>query len=261
MARIPRTVLTLGTDMDGLMEAAEACAWRHRKEKITGSCAPEDLAIELSSGPPISVPSFYLDRREVSVADYERCVHAGRCRPAGREQSAQHFDRSELPVVFVTFDDAGKYCRFRGARLPTETEYEAAARGSEGRTYPWGMLFHRGRAIAGRSGARVTDDRDGHELLAPVDSYHDGRTSRGVLNLSGNAAEWTRSRFGPHGTPHEERPTSHRVIKGGSFADDPVRLRATARFAGLPGMKSAQVGFRCARRAGPQGSAPDEKKP
>lgn len=261
MVRVPTTALTLGTSMDGLMSAAEACARRHRKEKLAGSCAPEDLSIELSSGPAISVPSFYLDRHEVSVADYQRCVQAGRCAPASRDQSAYHFERPDLPVVFVSFDDASDYCRFRGARLPTEAQYEAAARGTRGRTYPWGNFYHHGRANAGRSGARVTDDRDGHELLAPVHSFTDGRSPEGILNLSGNAAEWTRSRFGPHGTAHQERASSHRVVKGGSFADDPIRLRSSARFAAPSGTKTAQIGFRCARRVGPQSSASDDKDP
>jgi sulfatase modifying factor 1 len=247
MARIPEAVIFLGTDMDGLMTAAEACAHRHRKEKITGSCAPEDFSNELSGPRPARVASFLIDKQEVSVAAYTRCVRAGRCRAVESSSATRHFDEPELPVVSVSFYDAQSYCRFRGARLPSEAEYESAARGALGRVYPWGNLFQKGRANAGRAGARVTDERDGYELLAPTHAYPDGRTRQNVLNLSGNAAEWTTSMLGPHAAPAGERSPEARVVKGGSFADDPIRLRATARQGVPPNYKSFAIGFRCAK--------------
>lgn len=258
MMRIPTTRLLLGTDMDGLMAAAESCARRHEKGDSAGTCAPEDLAIELSSGSPIVVESFYLDKFEVSVAAYERCVNAGRCRAPARSGSIDHFSDGRIPVVFVSFDDAESYCNYRGARLPSEAEYEAAARGPRGRTFPWGNLFHAGRANAGKTGADVTDDRDGSELLAPVAAYRDGISPQGVFQLSGNAAEWTSSRFGPHESKEGDRPSGYRVIKGGSFADDPIALRATARQKAQTGLRSPRVGFRCAESAAP--SPPPDRK-
>jgi formylglycine-generating enzyme required for sulfatase activity len=120
-------------------------------------------------------------------------------------------------------------------------------RGERRRRYPWGGEYHHGLANAGRSGARVTESRDGYEMLAPARAFFDGRTKEGVVQLSGNAAEWTSTPYVAHGQTGSGTASSTFVVKGGSFMAAPVYLRGAARRALSGGTRSPDVGFRCAR--------------
>ncbi len=239
LRRIPKTSLRLGTDLDGIISATEQCS----RERKTRPCEPEDFAIEQTDDRVIHVASFYLDRTEVSVGDYGQCIRAGRCGELPYERLPLEFRRPELPVVLVTHSDATTYCEFRGARLPTEAEYEAAARGAELRTFPWGFLDNHKRANSGTSSLATSDGQDGFDLLAPVGAFAQGSTPQGVLQLAGNVAEWTSTGFGPHG---EQAKPGEFVVKGGSFASPRVQLRATSRTGQSPGTRAPDIGFRCA---------------
>lgn len=242
MKRIPETTLSVGTDLDGIIRATEQCS----RERKTRPCLPEEFAFEQTSGRNTRVASFYLDQTEVSVSDYEQCVRAGKCQDPPYERLPLEFRAPDLPVVLVTHSDAAKYCDFRGARLPSEAEYEAAARGPGLRTFPWGLLDNQRRANSGSSSLATSDDEDGHDLLAPVGDFGAGRTPQGVLQLAGNVAEWTSTGFGPHG---ESAKPGEFVVKGGSFASPRVQLRATSRIGYAPGTREPDIGFRCALAA------------
>jgi iron(II)-dependent oxidoreductase len=156
---------------------------------------------------------------------------------------------ADHPVSESTWQGAAAFCAWRGARLPTEAEWEAAARGKEGRTYPWGeapptpqhAVFERGRG--------ETD---------PVGSHAKGATPEGVFDLAGNEAEWTRSLFKPYPYDAEdgrEDPNApgERVTRGGDHVFDvaPDQLTATFRdgFSRNPGRGHRHIGFRCAKDA------------
>lgn len=246
MVRIPSATLQLGSSIDDLVFAVEECERSRTRETDPRKCSPDEFSDELSSGPRTKVAAFYLDRQEVSTHAYQRCVQAARCRPLPVEQMTKSISADELPVVFVSAVDAANYCHFVDARLPTEAEFESAARGENRRTFPWGANFHTLRANSGAVGATSTAEEDGYELLAPVNSFWSGKTPQGVFNLAGNASEWTDSPFLPHGS-NENEGTHLRVVKGGSFAEPRQTLRGSARRGLSSRSREPSVGFRCAR--------------
>jgi formylglycine-generating enzyme len=191
----------------------------------------------------------------VSVADYSRCVAVGRCDPP-EFAGAERFNRPEYPVSFVSFRDAQAYCRFRGARLPREAEFERAARGRDGRRYPWGSLYNAHVLNHGRLGVFENEASDGYAELAPVGSFPDGRTPEGVMDLAGNVAEW-------QADPYRERSSDDlpaddesatRVVRGGSFLRGAAFVRGAARERAAANLRRPDIGLRCAR--GAQGFGP-----
>ena len=130
--------------------------------------------------------------RSALFAWFATALACAALRPGGKR-----FDRPEYPASLVTHEDALAYCKFRDARLPTEAEYERAARGEKARRFPWGDLYNARAANHGRLGWDVTDARDGYAELAPVGSFSAGATAEGFLDLAGNAAEWVSDRYLP----------------------------------------------------------------
>ncbi len=204
---------------------------------------------------------FWLDRQEVTVARYRACVNAGRCTPAEKASNPDDPDYAEVwqsrcnarrgaddhPQNCVTAAQAEAYCAFVGARLPSEAEWELAARGANGRRHAWG------------GGAPACDvacfDRNvgcrqpGVEVESCVSgSYAQDRTEELVYDLAGNVSEWTADGYGEltGGTDPKRAPSSARVVRGASFFDGEAALLATHRFS-IPAEASlVTVGFRCA---------------
>ncbi len=233
---------------------------------------PEELLQNEQFAHQVTLSPFALDQREVSVGDYLRCVDAGTCTRPPFAQGALRFARPELPVTHVSWEDARVYCRWRGKRLPTEAEWERAARGLTARTYPWGNEYNRRlanhgqlgtgylrRQILGADRAKVSfhepDPRDGFVELAPVGSFPSGRTPDGIDDLGGNVAEWVSDLYEPHfdmtavvdPTGPASSRSPWRVIRGGSYLHASPWLRATARLMAPPDERSSWIGFRCAR--------------
>lgn len=236
-----------------------------RHQRPAGLLDPCPLALFADEQPrhSVTLSGFWLDRMEVTVADYERCVKLRRCAPVGYDEGATRFDRPNLPVSLVSFSDAQNYCRYAGKRLPTEAEFELAARGLRGRVFPWGDLYHPSVANHGRAGVDRTDDRDGFSELSPVGSFPSGRTPSGFLDLAGNVAEWVFDRYGPY----ERQPVSNprgpsqsvsgnvRSVRGGHYQSPPSFLRSAARMHFEASIARPYIGFRCAK-PGPEGSLP-----
>ena len=210
------------------------------------------------------VDTFCLDRTEVTAAAYARCVSAGSCatiavagvEPAGRCTSESSV-LGEHPLNCATFDEATTYCAFRGMRLPTEAEWELAAR--RGGEVPWEGSDASGQGIAVGERANL-DGKDGFEHTAPVASFPKGASKDGVVDLIGNVAEWTGDWFGPYSANDMVNPKgpgtgSKRSVRGGAWtgmrvADKgpaPSRLTASFREALAPDARSVSVGFRCAK--------------
>lgn len=251
MIRVPASEFVMGSTSAEIIESTLLC----EREALGTSCDERSFADE-SLAHRVRLSGFFLDRREVTVADFETCVRVGRCKPPPYERGALRFKQPHFPVTLVTWDDAQAFCAFRGARLPTEAEFERAARGPSGRRFPWGQLPNSRLANHGRLGIDLSDDVDGFSELAPVGSFNAGRTPDGFLDLAGNAAEWVQDRYAtqypdadqsdPQG-PDATQATSARVVRGGSYESPVAWLRGAARGAYLPTERRPSLGFRCAR--------------
>jgi formylglycine-generating enzyme required for sulfatase activity len=206
----------------------------------------------------VTLSPYWLDRLEVTVGDYAQCVTAGRCRALPLGEGASRFDSARFPASLVTWDEAKTYCEYRGARLPTEAEFERAARGVSGRRYPWGDLYNAHASNHGRLAWQSTDASDGFAELAPVGSFPSGRTPEGFLDLAGNVGEWVADRYAPeYDEPDAKDPQGPsvsnsapaRVVRGGDYRSAAPWLRGAARAAEEPSTRRPWIGFRCARSA------------
>ncbi len=195
----------------------------------------------------VVMPSFDLDRTEVTMDAYEACVKAGACRPTHVEHpfcNAKLGGRGDHPVNCVEWGDAEAYCKFAGKRLPTEREWEyAASGGAERRKFSWGDEEP--------DGARSCYTHPG---TCPVASFAPG--AFGLYDVSGNVWEWTSSWFTPY--PEEGAAGQHKVYRGGSWSRRfPKWLRNRLRNRYKPTEWSASLGVRCARSRSPL-ACPDE---
>jgi serine/threonine-protein kinase len=190
----------------------------------------------------VTLSTFVIDRTEVTQAMYARCVAARRC-PAKNLDLQRDPD---LPMTNVSWHEARTFCTYAGGRLPSEAEWEKAARGSDGREYPWGDDADCARANFGNfegEGPCVQSGQarnPGHPVA--VASYPAGASPYGVLDLAGNVWEWVEDRYQPD--------PARRVVRGGSCCSYFVLPRAANRNAWDPAHRDADLGFRCA--AGPR---------
>src|SRR5262249_40500563 len=152
--------------------------------------------------------------------------------------------------VLVNYNDASEFCAWTGGRLPTEAEWERAARGILGRRYPWGNVYNPFLSNHGRLSLDATDDRDGFLELAPVGSFPEGRTPDGIDDMAGNVEEWV-SDWYAEGYPEASTVNPHgpatgdlRVVRGGSFLSGRPWLRGSARMFEFPGVRRPWLGFR-----------------
>ena len=204
---------------------------------------------EPNEAPPheVELPTFYIDQFETTNADFERFVKATGYVTEAEKAGAKKTWRTEFtegkdshPVVRVTFNDAQAYCQWAGKRLPTEEEWEKAARGTDARDYPWGRDWDSTRANGKRSGLQST---------AAVGSFPQGASPYGVEDMAGNVKEWTDSVYRPYpGSTYQDEAYAQdlRVIRGGGWLDDQKELATTARKALPPDANAKDLGFRCA---------------
>ena len=202
----------------------------------------------------VELDAFRIDATEVTVARYMECVRGGDCTEPSMVSDAcnwTHRDRSQHPVNCVTWDQADRYCHALGKRLPTEAEWEMAARGSDGRLYPWGAE----RPSCERAIMSDGGDGCGRRSTWPVGSKPLGASPVGALDMVGNVAEWVADDYdraayasSPARNPLVDRGGgAKRVRRGGSFREDGP-LRATSRD-GLEGrLGGISTGLRCAAR-------------
>ncbi len=235
-----------GTDVQA-RERIEALCRATAAAPALGSCA--GVTHDEGRVANVTVPRLALDQLEVSHARYAACVQAGRCTPLPVAQCAygdgtrpspaewKQLSRATHPVVCVTFAQAEAFCKWAGGRLPTEAEWEWAARGADGRIFPWGNEWRPGALNWGDDGRL-----DGHVLTAPVGSYPTGASASGALDLVGNAWEWARRVEAFDLTP---QPADRQVIRGGGFAAAPHAQRTTKRALYAPARPYPNVGFRC----------------
>jgi formylglycine-generating enzyme required for sulfatase activity len=202
----------------------------------------------------VSLDAFNMDKFEVTVARYAEFVRStNRLKPRYWDQvdSSKH---GNLPVVGVNWDDAEAYCRWNGKRLPTEAEWEKAARGTDGRTYPWGNEGPTPRlANFGKDYTNVNNVYD--ERLARVDGDEAGKSPYGLHHMAGNVWEWTADWYDqqyyekspPQNPKGPSSDTGNKVLRGGSFDNEPDDVRAVFRDWSSPPVRHNHFGVRCAQ--------------
>jgi len=264
---------------------------------IMGLTDEDPLNIQNAGRKKVTVSSFYIDRFEVTNKEYRDFLNdlssekSEERRPdssawdeaASRANWKTYFygsERSDYPVVAVTWSDAKAYCEWEGKRLPTEAEWEYAARaGRVGGVYPWAGFSPRdprGRYLANFNPGRQGQAADGYAFTAPVGSYPPNQW--GLHDVAGNVAEWVEDAYNPsysslsgldpvYKDPEEDR----RVVRGGSWASNAFQIGVGVRDYQKKGNGSARIGFRCAADVssiegsqgdlGPQPSPPPQTQP
>lgn len=206
----------------------------------------------------VCVDAFAIDATEVTVAAYQACVDAGTCKAVPKSRGPRVCNsvvggRDQHPVNCVSWVEANAYCEWKGQRLPTEAEWELAARGKVGWTYPWGAGPPTCE-LGVISGCK-------HTSMLPVGSRPTGNTALGVSDLAGNAFEWVSDWYAPtrkvSETPLDNprgpcdgkatcRGKRYRVIKGGHYGSAHPLLAGWARYFVPPKATYPFLGFRCA---------------
>jgi serine/threonine-protein kinase len=200
---------------------------------------------------PVAISPFWIDRTEVTVSAYAACVEAGACSRPVRASATCTFDANdpELPVSCVRWRDADAYCRFAGKRLPTEREWEYAARGTFATPFPWGTVASCGNAIT------LVNDQSGHSCAARparVGTHPAGASVFGVQDMSGNVEEWTADWYVESlGVGPAPRAGAAHVLRGGGWLSMPSQSRTTSRNWGSALEAGPNVGFRCAKDGEP----------
>jgi formylglycine-generating enzyme required for sulfatase activity len=193
----------------------------------------------------IYLDAFYIDTYEVNNVLYRRFMETtGRAAPL--YWSDAKWNSASQPVVGVSWYDADAYCKWAGKRLPTEAEWEKAARGTDGRKFPWGETWDSSRANSRESKLDRT---------VAVGSYPGGVSPFGAYDMAGNVWEWVADWYddayykrGPDHNPHgPDSGGLHKVLRGGSWLNLPPSLRTTNRNQATPVYRSQYIGFRCTR--------------
>lgn len=215
-------------------------------EKVDDECDGDE-----KPGRTVEVAEFSIDRTEVTVAAYAACVAAKGCSAEGATEGDCNWGkegREQHPMNCVDWEQARAYCAWKQKRLPTEAEWEKAARGTEGWKYPWG---NPGYEAGGPVRANIADESakkkypgwtvaegydDGFVGTAPVGSFAAGASPYGALDMIGNVWEWVSDEIG-----------DGRGLRGGSWVDQPWNARASNRYWSEPQYRSEFVGFRCAQ--------------
>lgn len=193
----------------------------------------------------VYLDAFYIDRFEVTNAQYMIFLNATGNRPP-TTWGKPGFDLTDQPVTGISWEAAYDYAAWAGKRLPTEAEWEKAARGVDGRQFPWGDEWSEGRCQAG--------GKDSSSGPASVDSHPEGASPYGCYDMAGNVWEWCADWFSPdyYSQSESQNPTgpqegSWHVLRGGGWDSPPDEVRTTLRRGGCPDGGYSCAGFRCVR--------------
>jgi len=238
MAKIPGGEFMAGLD--------PSIGYRECNKYLTSLGCKQEWFTDEGPEHMVLIDTFYMDKYEVTQGEYERAMGS----------NPSHFKGASLPVVKVSWHDADAYCKKVGKRLPTEAEWEKAAKGRRDTVYPWGNEFDDSKANFCDANCEYDWKRsefdDGHATTAPVGSYRPN--GYGLYDMAGNVWEWvadwydgnyyrTASRNNPRGPSSGEM----KVLRGGSWLIFPVSLRSASRAGFVPSSQNVALGFRCAQ--------------
>jgi len=261
------TERSLGKRASCPAEASFGDTWLRPADGAVMVCVP---AGEFPYGPgsmadppkqSIYLDAFWIDKTEVTNKQYARCVASSACDEPLLSGPYQNQAWADHPVIWVNRREAEGYCRWAGARLPLEIEWEKAARGTDGRRYPWGDEFD--ASLVNYYWSKVREPR-------AVGSYLEGASPYGVLDMSGNVCEWVQELWQttedyienpiipPGSRPKGKHPVGHHyTLRGGSWASLEKQVTTYARSNDEPVWRSKSAGFRCACTPGIVGSGDD----
>jgi formylglycine-generating enzyme required for sulfatase activity len=193
----------------------------------------------------VYLDEFYIDKYPVTNAQFEQFVKATRYKTESDWRKYYKKGKEKHPVVYVSWNDASAYCKWAGKRLPTEAEWEKAARGADGRIWPWGNVWDKNKCNSKDGGPGTT---------TPVGSYPAGASPYGVMDMAGNVWEWCADRYDKdyyaHSPQHNPQGSSSRtwcVLRGGGWFNNTDILRCADRDNLVPWHALCNVGFRCSQ--------------
>ncbi len=237
-------LIPAGSFLMGSTEKEALDAWRAND----GNYDKSDYLAEYPQR-KINLPSFYIDKKEVSNADYKMFAEATN-RELPESYNDQDLNVSNQPVVGVDWDEADAYCKWLSKRLPTEAEWEKSARGTDGRIWPWGNVWDAKKDNHGNGSEYGFDESDGYKYTAPVGTEL-GVSPFGVLNMAGNVYEWTSDDFNAYPGNDKYIQTDfnkgYKVLKGGAYTDGQSEQRPASRVAYPKDFRENDFGFRCVK--------------
>jgi len=258
MVFVPQGEFLMGIDYMSMRYALQLCK-QANKSSGPAVCTGTAFANEMP-GHPVKLDAFWVDRTEVTNRQYAQCIQDQACslpsEPGSFTRETYFGDDAyaDYPVIWITRDQAVGYCSWAGGRLPTEAEWEYAARGPESLTFPWGEEFDPSRAnycdTSCAAGVSDSSYDDGYPETAPVGSFPEGVSWCGALDMAGNVREWVNDWFSYYSAESLENPVGPDegetfIPKGGSWLDTPDDLRSSNRGENTPDYTRHKVGFRC----------------
>jgi formylglycine-generating enzyme required for sulfatase activity len=194
--------------------------------------------------------AYQMDIYEVTVARYARFLAASNREPPSYWETVKLAEHGDRPVIGVDWADADAYCKWAGKRLPTEAEWEKAARGTDERQYPWGNQKPTSDLANYALGARFSYS----QVLMPVGKYGRAASPYGLFEMGGNVWEWTQDWYdgayyakSPRKNPIGAEQGQFKVLRGGSWSDMAKYMLTYGRFKLLPATRNSYTGFRCAK--------------
>lgn len=260
MVYVPAGKFEMGSDYESTAFARQLCKDYSGKDAIA-VCKVAAFGNEKPVH-TVTLSGFWIDQAEVTNGQYQKCEQAGACTPPADSSSYTrptyygNPDYADFPVIWVTRDQANDYCTRAGGHLPTEAEWEYAARGPESWLFPWGDSFDGTRlnycdanCDAGPNDPSIDD---GYADTAPVGSFPTGASWNGALDMAGNVREWVADWYAPYTPDPQVNPTGpatgvSRIPRGGSWLDKPDDTRSANRGENTPDYTRHKVGFRCAK--------------